>query len=64
MNLERFHPISECDLDPGTECVIIINGNSVGTAVYDYNQNDELVFINDSYDYFKSDDVTHYLPIT
>lgn len=49
--------------EQGTECVILINGNLYGTAVFE-NVGYIDAFVNGSYDEFESDFVTHFLPIT
>lgn len=65
MSNVNFRPFvrNESEPEQGQECVVLINGNSYGTAIWEstgYEDN----FVNESYDYFESSMVTHFLPIT
>lgn len=55
----EFTPIIVGAPEYGTECVVIMNGSSYGTAMYDYTGK----WVNENYDPFEQSDVTHWLPI-
>jgi len=50
--------------EENNEVIVCINGLSVGTAIVTlFNDPDRLVFVNENYDSFYSDDVTHWMPL-
>ena len=64
MRLSKDEWVSVKESMPELNTEVIIYGNGIGTAVYEYSEKDGYnCFVNESYDMFISDNITHWKPL-